>query len=40
MDIFHSSRLFHPTLFTIIYGYSQLFLAIFGYFTLSYFWLL
>jgi hypothetical protein len=30
---------FHPTLFMAIYGYSQLFLVIFGYFTLSYFWL-
>jgi hypothetical protein len=38
-DYFHWFKLFHPTLFTAIYGYSQLLLVIFGYFTLGYFWL-
>jgi hypothetical protein len=30
-------KLFHPTLFTDIYGYFQLFFVIFCYFTLGYF---
>jgi len=32
-------KLFHLTLFMVIYGYSKLLLVIFGYFTLGYFWL-
>jgi len=32
-------KLFHLTLFVVVYGYFKLFLVIFCYFTLSYFWL-
>jgi hypothetical protein len=37
---FHCSKLFHLTLFTAIYGYSQKKFVIFNYLTLSYFQLL
>jgi len=30
-------KIISPTLFTAIYGYSELFLVIFSYFTLGYF---
>ncbi len=40
VSLIPSEKLFHPTLFTTIYGYSQLLLIIFGYFTLGHFWLL
>jgi hypothetical protein len=36
---FRCSKLFHPTLFTIIYVYSKLYLVIYSYFTLGDFWL-
>ncbi len=39
-DYFHSFKLFHLTLLTVIYGYSQLLLVILSYFTLGYFQLL
>jgi len=31
MNIFYQFKLFHPTLFMPIYGYSELLLIIFGY---------
>jgi hypothetical protein len=34
-DYFHEFKLFDPALFTAIYGYSQLLLVIFCYFTLG-----
>jgi hypothetical protein len=35
--IFHCSKVFIPTLFTAIYGYSRLFKIIIIYFTLGFF---